>query len=45
MVLREGTDLPTVLVALAGGGLCTVWRLVAMWRNWQAPLPRGPASV
>ena len=45
VLLREETGVPTVLVAIAGGGLCTVWRLTAMWRNWQAPLPRGPASV
>jgi uncharacterized membrane protein YeiH len=38
-------DLPILLVALAGGGVCVVWRLVAMWRNWQAPMPTGSASV
>ena len=45
VLLHQETSVPTVLVAVAGGGLCTVWRLAAMWRNWQAPLPRGPASV
>ena len=24
---------------------CLVWRLLSMWRGWQAPVPRGPASV
>jgi uncharacterized membrane protein YeiH len=38
-------DLPLLLVATAGAGLCTVWRLLAMWRRWQAPKPTGPASV
>ncbi|WP_460798847.1 trimeric intracellular cation channel family protein [Nocardioides pacificus] len=38
-------DLPLVLVTLLGGGVCLAWRLLAIWRNWQAPMPRGPASV
>jgi uncharacterized membrane protein YeiH len=38
-------DVPLGLVALLGGGLCTGWRLVAIWRHWQAPVPTGPASV
>jgi hypothetical protein len=25
--------------------VCLVWRLLAMWRRWQAPMPTGPASV
>jgi uncharacterized membrane protein YeiH len=47
IVVVAGTrlDVPVGLVALAGGGLCTVWRLVALWRHWQAPVPTGPASV
>ncbi|HEY1133722.1 MAG TPA: trimeric intracellular cation channel family protein [Nocardioides sp.] len=32
-------------VALAGAAVCLVWRLLALWRNWQAPMPAGPASV
>lgn len=36
---------PLPIVALLGGGVCLVWRLLAIWRNWQAPKPRGPASV
>ncbi|MCW2853957.1 MAG: putative rane protein YeiH [Nocardioides sp.] len=38
-------DLPVLAVALAGAGVCLVWRLLAMWRGWQAPMPTGPASV
>ncbi|MGZ4498238.1 MAG: trimeric intracellular cation channel family protein [Nocardioides sp.] len=44
-VLGDHLGLPLLVTAAAGGGLCTVWRLVAMWRNWQAPMPTGPASV
>ena len=40
---RQG--LPVVVVAFAGAGVCIVWRLLAMWRQWQAPRPTGPASV
>lgn len=36
---------PVWLVALAGGGLCLVWRLLALWRNWHAPMPSGSSSV
>jgi uncharacterized membrane protein YeiH len=38
-------ELPTVVVALLGGGVCLVWRLLAIWRHWHAPMPTGPASV
>ena len=44
-VVGARLDLPTLMVAVAGAGLCTTWRLMAMWRRWQAPRPRGPASV
>jgi uncharacterized membrane protein YeiH len=44
-VLGARLDLPTAVVAAAGAGVCIVWRLVAMWRNWQAPMPTGSASV
>ena len=37
--------LSSLVVALIGGGLCFVWRVLAMWRHWQAPMPQGPASV
>lgn len=38
-------SLPTLPVAVVGGLLCFVWRLLAMWRHWHAPMPQGPASV
>jgi uncharacterized membrane protein YeiH len=44
-VLGARLELPVVVVAAAGAGLCTIWRLVALWRHWQAPRPMGPASV
>ena len=44
-VVGARLDLPTLMVAVAGAGVCTTWRLMAMWRRWQAPRPRGPASV
>lgn len=44
-VLVERAGLPVLVPALLGASLCLVWRLLAMWRDWQAPLPTGPASV
>jgi uncharacterized membrane protein YeiH len=44
-VLGDRLDLSVLPVTVAGAGLCTVWRLLAMWRRWQAPRPTGPASV
>ncbi|WP_435741432.1 trimeric intracellular cation channel family protein [Nocardioides sp. SYSU DS0663] len=38
-------DLPRVGVALVGAATCLVWRLLAMWRGWQAPTPATSASV
>ncbi len=38
-------DQPFAVCALAGALVCLVWRLLAVWRDWQAPLPSGPASV
>ncbi len=37
--------LPVILVAITGAWVCLTWRLLAMWRNWQAPLPTGSAST
>lgn len=36
---------PLLWPALAGAAVCLVWRLLAMWRGWQAPLAAGPSSV
>ncbi|WP_134738919.1 trimeric intracellular cation channel family protein [Nocardioides sp. 503] len=44
-VVGTRADLPVLAVALAGAGVCLVWRLLAIWRGWQAPMPTGPASV
>ncbi|MEI5673885.1 MULTISPECIES: trimeric intracellular cation channel family protein [Nocardioides] len=44
-VLGTRAELPEVLVTIAGASVCLVWRLLAIWRNWQAPMPTGPASV
>jgi uncharacterized membrane protein YeiH len=45
VVLGDRADLPVIAVAIAGAGVCLVWRLLALWRNWRAPMPAGPASV
>ncbi|GEP32802.1 UPF0126 membrane protein [Nocardioides szechwanensis] len=44
-VVGTRQDLPVLAVAFAGASVCLVWRLLAMWRGWQAPMPTGPASV
>jgi len=44
-VLGTRADLPGLLVTVTGAGVCLAWRLLAMWRHWQAPMPTGPASV
>ena len=45
VVMARYVDPATLVVAAFGGGVCLVWRLLAMWRQWQAPMPAGPASV
>ncbi|MDT9594596.1 trimeric intracellular cation channel family protein [Nocardioides zeae] len=37
--------LPVLGPAVAGAVVCLTWRLLALWRGWQAPMPSGPASV
>lgn len=44
-VVGERLGLAALVVALAGAAVCLVWRLLAIWRDWRAPLPSGPASV
>ncbi len=44
-VLLDRADLPLAVVAAAGFAVCLGWRLLAAVRGWQAPMPRGPASV
>ena len=45
MVVGDRLGFPVGVVAVLGGGACLVWRLLAMWRHWQAPMPTGSASV
>jgi uncharacterized membrane protein YeiH len=44
-VLLDRLDQPYAVSALVGAAVCLAWRLLAIWRHWQAPLPSGPASV
>lgn len=46
-VVAFGMELgsPQVVVMIIGAVVCAVWRLLALWMRWQAPLPRGAASV
>lgn len=38
-------DQPYVVCAWVGGLVCLAWRLLALRRDWHAPMPRGPANV
>ncbi len=44
-VLLDRLDQPYAVSALVGAGVCLAWRLLAIWRHWQAPRPAGSASV
>ncbi len=44
-VLAQGWGAPIALVAFPGVLICFGLRILALWRGWRAPLPRGPASV
>lgn len=44
-VLAERVDSAATEGALVGAAVCLVWRLLAIRRQWRAPMPRGPASV
>ena len=44
-VVLHAEGQPFWLTALCGGSLCLVWRLVAIRRDWRAPMPAGPSSV
>lgn len=37
--------IPATLAMAVAFVTCSGWRLLAMWRHWEAPLPRGSASV
>lgn len=38
-------DAPLWAIVAAGFATCLLWRLLALRNNWQAPMPKGPASV
>lgn len=44
-VVLHLADQPTWLSATAGGTVCLIWRLIAIRRDWRAPMPGGSASV
>jgi uncharacterized membrane protein YeiH len=44
-VVGEATALATWTYAIPAAALCTTWRLVAVWRGWQAPRATGSAST
>jgi uncharacterized membrane protein YeiH len=45
VVVGDELGLSSDPLTVVGATVCLVLRLLAMWRDWQAPLPRGPASV
>ncbi|HLN75547.1 MAG TPA: trimeric intracellular cation channel family protein [Nocardioidaceae bacterium] len=44
-VAGASTGLPTWTYGIPAAVLCTTWRLVAVWRGWNAPRATGPAST
>ena len=46
-VVAFGRDagISTLVVAAAGGALCFLWRVLAVWRHWHAPVPQHSSSV
>lgn len=44
-VLATLGGFPELAVTVPGALLCFGLRILALWRDWKAPLPRGPASV
>lgn len=44
-VVAHQLDITALVGTIAGAAVCLVWRLVAVRRGWQAPMPTGPASV
>ena len=44
-VVLHADGQPFWFTALCGGSLCLVWRLVAIRRDWRAPMPTGSSSV
>jgi uncharacterized membrane protein YeiH len=44
-VAGDSTDLPTWTHAIPAAAFATMWRLVSVWRGWNAPRPPGQAST
>lgn len=44
-VAGASLGLDTWVFAIPAAALCTTWRLLAVWRDWHAPRPAGPAST
>ena len=44
-VVLHAEGQPFWLTAVCGGSLCLIWRLVAIRRDWRAPMPTGSSSV
>jgi uncharacterized membrane protein YeiH len=44
-VVADALDQPIAVVALPGVAICFGLRVLALRRDWRAPLPRGSASV
>lgn len=44
-VVGDSSALPTWTFAIPAAALATVWRLLSVWRGWNAPRPSGHAST
>ena len=44
VVIGDRLGLPSAVVVIAGAALCFGLRLTAIWRGWQLPVARQPAS-
>jgi uncharacterized membrane protein YeiH len=44
-VAGAGTAMPTWTFAISAAAFATTWRLISVWRGWNAPRPRGHAST
>ena len=44
-VVGESSSLATWTYGIPAAALCTAWRLVALWRGWQAPRAAGSPST
>lgn len=45
VVALDHAGMPLPAVAAAGFVVCLMWRVLAVVNDWQAPMPKGPASV